>query len=265
MASRIRMLSTLAVSRVTKVQTTIGGCPEQVVSVAVKPLRLNDIRDNPGARKRKVRLGRGRGSGCGKTSGRGQKGQKARGSVPIGFEGGQTPLHKRLPKFKQHDPFARPLLPVSLGRIQRFIDIGRIVPEGDAPITIGHLVRSGCVRKVEHGVVLVPGGNFAAPVHIQVTEAVPEAANVVLRVGGKVTLAWYNRLGLRALIKPEKWLQKNLPLPKWARPPPKFMHRYPDRSDDDLPIRRLETPEQVAEIREAWKRIVHPRQRKNVL
>ena len=86
--------------------------------IAPVPLRLNDIRDNPGARKKKVRVGRGRGSGCGKTSGRGQKGQKARGSVRLGFEGGQTPLQKRLPKVNHHDPFARPLQPVSVGVIQ---------------------------------------------------------------------------------------------------------------------------------------------------
>lgn len=225
-----------------------------------KPLALNEISDNAGARKKKVRVGRGRGSGCGKTSGRGQKGQKARGSVRLGFEGGQTPLQKRLPKRNTFDRFALRMEPVYLSRVQRLIDLGRLPPQGT--ITIRHLVQSGCISRVRDGVILKGGGNFAAPIDLHVTECEPEAARAVLRGGGRVTLAWYNRLGLRVLINPEKWTSVNLPLPKLARPPPKYEHRYPQRADNGLPIRPIHSEADILAISDAWKRIVHPRQPK---
>lgn len=231
---------------------------------APAPLRLNDLRDNPGARKKEVRLGRGRGSGCGKTSGRGMKGQKARNSVRLGFEGGQTPLQKRLPKRNFHDPFVRELEPLSIGRLQRFIDLGRVVGV-DGVVGIGELVRSGCVSRLKHGVLLVPGGVLESKVCVEVTEAVPEAASAVIRAGGKVRMAWYNTLGLRATVKPEKWTEKGLRLPRWARPPPKFEHRYPERMEDGLPVRILETADDVAQIEDAWKRIIHVREKKKLL
>lgn len=227
------------------------------------PLVLNNIRDNDGARKPEVRVGRGRGSGCGKTSGRGQKGQKARNSIRLGFEGGQTPLQKRVPKRNYYDPFARHLHPVSLGRIQRLIDLGRL--DVTKTITIADLVRSGLMKKVKDGVRLVRGGQFSSDVHLQVTETCPEAALDVLRAGGKVTLAWYNTLGLRALIKPHKWHERGVRLPRWARPPPKFEHRYPERSEDGLPIRPLESEEDVRMLEEGWKRIIHKRASKLML
>ena len=223
-------------------------------------LRLDNIRDNDGAKKKEVRVGRGRGSGCGKTSGRGQKGQRARNSVRLGFEGGQTPLQKRLPKKRYFDPFERKLTLVTLGRIQHFIDIGRI--EAGKTITIRDLWRSGCIGRIKDGVVLVRGGNFQEKIDLQVTECEPEAASQVLAAGGKITLAWYNKLGLRALLKPEKWAQKGLPLPRWARPPPKFEHRYPERNEQNLPIRPLNSQQDVDLLEEAWKRIAHIRQRK---
>lgn len=230
------------------------------------PLRLDNIRDNDGAKKEKVRIGRGRGSGCGKTSGRGQKGQRARNSVRLGFEGGQTPLHKRFPKRNHFDPFARKLEPLTLGRLQSFIDIGRIrVSEDGAAITMHQLVRSGCIGKPVDGVILVKGGAFAEKVHVEVTESEPDAATQVLAAGGKVTLAWYNKLGLRALIKPEKWTEKNLPLPRWARPPPKFEHRYPERTEDGLPVRVLASQQDIDELGTSWKRIVHLREAKKVI
>eukprot|EP00177_Eucheuma_denticulatum_P008628 GFKZ01015703.1.p1 GENE.GFKZ01015703.1~~GFKZ01015703.1.p1 ORF type:complete len:275 (-),score=40.08 GFKZ01015703.1:1146-1970(-) len=229
-----------------------------------RPLRLNDIRDNIGAKKKKVRVGRGRGSGCGKTSGRGQKGQKARNSVRLGFEGGQTPLTKRFPKKRHFDPFARDLLPVPLGRIQKFIDIGRL--DRQEEIGIRQLVKSGCVRKPKDGVILVPGGGaFVEGVKIQVTESEPEAARQVISNGGSVELAWYNKLGFLKLLRPERWEKKNLPLPRWARPPPKFEHRYPERREDGLPIRSVTTMDDVDKIEEAWKRIIHVREKKKVV
>ena len=253
-------------SRTVRKFSAIYSQPSSQVSSPPVPLRLNNIRDNPGARKKKVRVGRGRGSGCGKTSGRGQKGQKARGRIRLGFEGGQTPLRKRLPKVKNHDPFAKPLEKLSVGRIQRFIDIGRIVPPDDgSPITMHHLYWSGCLHKVKHGLKLIEGGVIQHPVHLQVTETTTEAATAVLAAGGKVTLAWYNRLGLRALLKPEKWYKQNLPLPKWASPPPKHRHKYPDRMEDGLPIRTLAKQSDVDELENAWKRIVHIREKKKVI
>lgn len=226
-------------------------------------LRLHNIRDNNGAKKKEVRVGRGRGSGCGKTSGRGQKGQRARNSVRLGFEGGQTPLQKRLPKKRYYDPFERKLTPLTLGRIQHFVDIGRI--EASKPITMYELWRSGCVGKITDGVALIQGGVFEEKVDVQVTECEPEAASQVLAAGGKVTLAWYNKLGFRALLKPEKWTEKSLPLPRWARPPPKFEHRYPERNEQNLPIRSLNSQEDVDLLEKAWERIVHKRERKQKL
>jgi large subunit ribosomal protein L15 len=227
------------------------------------PLRLNNIKDLEGARKKKVRIGRGRGSGCGKTSGRGQKGQRARNSVRLGFEGGQTPLQKRLPKINHHDPFARHLELLTLGRVQQWIDKGRIDPS--KRITMYELVHSGCIRRVKEGVLLQEGGPIAIPIDIEVTEATPGAAESVVKAGGRLTLAWYNRLGLRALIKPHKWASIGLPLPRWARPPPKMEKRYPERTEKNLPVRAIESLEDVAEIIPAWKKTIHIREKKSIL
>lgn len=227
----------------------------------LKRLSLSGFILNDGAHKSVTRVGRGRGGGRGKTSGRGQKGQKARGSVRLGFEGGQTPLHKRLPKRNTFDYFARPLCPVNVDRLQRLIDIGRLPNTG--LISIREMVQAGVVKSVKHGVILTGDGNFQAPgVNVEVTETEPEAARAVIRGGGHVTLAWRNRLGISVLLRPGRWLDNNLPLPKWARPPPKLEHRYPERTDDNLPIRAVRTEEDVLKIAEAWKRIIHERQRK---
>jgi large subunit ribosomal protein L15 len=230
---------------------------------AVSVLKLNNIADNPGARVPKVRIGRGRGSGCGKTSGRGQKGQRARNSVRLGFEGGQTPLQKRLPKINHFDHFARDLELVTVGRLQRWIDTGRLDPSN--AITMFELVRSGCIRRVKYGVILGDGGKLAVPISIEVTEVTPAAAKVVLDAGGQVTLAWYNRLGLRALIKPEKWTAVGLPLPAKARPPPKFEKRYPDRTTANLPVRVVKTQEDIALIENAWTRTRVTRQERKTI
>lgn len=171
-------------------------------------------------------------------------------------------MQKRLPKRKYFDRFARKLEAVPLGRIQHFIDIGRIDNAEGSTITMRDLWSSGCVRKFKDGVILVRGGAFEEKIDLQITECEPEAASQVLAVGGKVTLAWYNRLGFRALLKPEKWAEKGLPLPRWARPPPKFEHRYPERTADNLPIRTLNSQEDVDQLENAWQRIVHLRERK---
>jgi len=122
------------------------------------------------------------------------------------------------------------------------------------------LVKAGCVKKIKDGVLLVKGGgHFAAKAHLQVTETTPEAAHDVLAAGGKVTLAWYNKLGLRALLKPEVWAKEGLPLPRWARPPPKFERRYPQQNQDGVFVRVLDSAEAVSELDSAWRRIIHKR------
>lgn len=239
-----------------------GALGARALSTPAPALTLTTIRDNPGARKPKVRVGRGRGSGCGKTSGRGQKGQRARNSVRLGFEGGQTPLQKRLPKVNHFDYFAKEFERLSVGRVQRWVDTGRL--DAGARITMRELVRSGCVTRVKEGVVLEDGGVLAAPLRIEVTEATPDAARAVVAAGGELTLAWYNRLGLRSLIKPEKWSDLGLPRPAWARPPPKMEKRYPERADDGLPVRVVTTMEDVEEIVPAWTRTPHPRAGKKI-
>lgn len=226
----------------------------------ISKINLGQLTDNPGARKKKVRVGRGRGSGCGKTSGRGQKGQRARNSVRLGFEGGQTPLHKRLPKRNTFDRFAKVLRPVYLHRIQRLIDIGRLPSSGI--INMRHLKESGCIHTIKDGVILRGLTNFKADVDLYVAETDLDSAKCVLRGGGKVTLAWYNRLGLKVLLRPRQWTKNNMPLPRWARPPPKFQHRYPERTEDGLPIRPLRTEADVDAIPEAWKRVIHERKPK---
>ena len=111
-------------------------------------MRLNEIRDRDGATKAKKRLGRGIGSGLGKTSGRGVKGQKARSGVAIkGFEGGQMPLHRRLPKRGFNNIFAKKYNELNLGRIQAAVDAGRL--DGKKPITIEALKEAGLIRRAE--------------------------------------------------------------------------------------------------------------------
>ena len=105
-------------------------------------MKLNEIRDNPGSTKDRIRVGRGIGSGKGKTGGRGVKGQKARSGVSIkGFEGGQMPLHRRLPKRGFWNPFSTDYNEVNIGRIQAAVDAGKLSAEG--PVTVESLIASG--------------------------------------------------------------------------------------------------------------------------
>ncbi|KAJ8607372.1 hypothetical protein CTAYLR_010774 [Chrysophaeum taylorii] len=200
-------------------------------------LRLHDLRPAPGATKKRKRVGRGVGSGLGKTAGRGHKGTKARqgGSVPLGFEGGQTPLHRRLPKLGfTNKPHAVVLEPLNVGRLQLWIDMGRLkVPDPDERgvrmVTMKDLWDSGVTSKrIAQGVKLLGGrGDLVrTPIHIEVSRASKTAIEAVESAGGTVTCAHYNRLALRALLKPDKF--HPLLFPKRARPPPKLMGRYLD-------------------------------------
>jgi large subunit ribosomal protein L15 len=150
-------------------------------------MRLNEIRDRDGATKAKKRLGRGIGSGLGKTSGRGVKGQKARTGVAIkGFEGGQMPLHRRLPKRGFNNIFAKKYNELNLGRIQAAVDSGRL--DGKKPITIEALKDAGLIRRAKDGVRLLGHGEFKSKLAFEVTGASGPAIKAVEAAGGTVTL-----------------------------------------------------------------------------
>jgi large subunit ribosomal protein L15 len=151
-------------------------------------MKLNDIRDNAGARKGRMRVGRGIGSGKGKTSARGQKGQKARSGVAIkGFEGGQMPLHMRLPKRGFNNPFAKDYAEVNTGMVQKFIDAGKL--DAKAEITEDVLRAAGLVRGGKDGVRLLGKGGFTAKASFAVTGATKGAIAAVEAAGGTVAVA----------------------------------------------------------------------------
>ena len=148
-------------------------------------MKLNDIRDNNGARKGRIRVGRGIGSGKGKTAGRGQKGQKSRSGVSInGFEGGQMPLHMRLPKRGFNNIFAKDYAEVNLGAIQKVIDAGKL----DAKGTIDHdaLKAAGLARGGKDGVRLLGKGELNAKLTFKVAGVSAGARQAVEKAGGKV-------------------------------------------------------------------------------
>jgi large subunit ribosomal protein L15 len=150
-------------------------------------MRLNELSDRPGATKAKKRLGRGPGSGLGKTSGRGVKGQKARSGVAIkGFEGGQMPLHRRLPKRGFSNIFAKKYNELNLGRIQEAVDSGRL--DGKKPITIEALKEAGLIRRAMDGVRLLGQGEIKGKLAFEVTGASASAVKAVEAKGGTVTL-----------------------------------------------------------------------------
>lgn len=150
-------------------------------------MKLNEIRDNEGARKGKIRVGRGIGSGKGKTAGRGQKGQKSREGVSIkGFEGGQMPLHMRLPKRGFNNIFAKDYAEVNLGAIQKAVDAKKL----DAKGTIDHaaLKGAGLARGGKDGVRLLGKGDFSAKLTFRVAGVSKGAREAVEKAGGSVEL-----------------------------------------------------------------------------
>jgi large subunit ribosomal protein L15 len=150
-------------------------------------MKLNGIRDNEGATKDRMRVGRGIGSGKGKTGGRGVKGQKARAGVAIkGFEGGQMPLHRRLPKRGFNKPNARDLNEVNLGRIQQAVEAGKL--DQGAPITVESLVAAGVVSKPRDGVKILGVGELKTKLSFQVAGASKSAVEAIEKAGGSVTL-----------------------------------------------------------------------------
>ncbi|WP_112663960.1 50S ribosomal protein L15 [Microvirga flavescens] len=150
-------------------------------------MKLNEIRDNEGASKNRMRVGRGIGSGKGKTGGRGVKGQTSRTGVAIkGFEGGQMPLHRRLPKRGFNKPNAIDLNEVNVGRIQQAIEAGKL--DKAAPVTIESLVAAGVVSKPRDGVKILGVGELKAKLAFQVAGASKSAVQAIEKAGGSVTL-----------------------------------------------------------------------------
>ena len=162
-------------------------------------MKLNQIADNAGARKRRMRVGRGIGSGKGKTSARGGKGQTARTGVALnGFEGGQTPLHRRLPKRGFNNKiFRKDFKVVNLGRLQTALDGGKLKAEGT--LDAAALVSSGVLRRCGDGVRLLAKGELRAAITIEVAGASKEAIAAVEKAGGRVIL----RAGRAEEGKPE--------------------------------------------------------------
>src|SRR5437773_3841862 len=150
-------------------------------------MKLNEIRDNPGAHYRAKRVGRGIGSGKGKTSGRGGKGQTARTGVALnGFEGGQTPLHRRLPKRGFNNIFRKNFNVVNLGRLQEALDAGRLGKEG--ALDGAKLVAAGVLRRQGDGIRPLAKGKLTAAITIEVAGASKSAIAAVEAAGGKVVL-----------------------------------------------------------------------------
>ncbi|MEM9551827.1 MAG: 50S ribosomal protein L15 [Pseudomonadota bacterium] len=150
-------------------------------------MKLHELRDNAGAAQKRKRIGRGPGSGTGKTGGRGIKGQKSRSGVAInGYEGGQMPLYQRLPKRGFNKPNRKQYAVVNLGLIQKFIDAGKI--DTSAAITEDALIASGLVRRKRDGVRVLAKGEFSAKATIEVTGASKSAVALVEQAGGSLTV-----------------------------------------------------------------------------
>jgi len=166
-------------------------------------MKLNEIRDNAGARKGRMRVGRGIGSGKGKTAGRGQKGQKSRSGVSVfGFEGGQMPLHMRLPKRGFNNIFAKDYAEVNLGAIQKLIDAGKL----DAKGTLDHdaLKAAGLARGGKDGVRLLGKGELKAKLSLKVAGVSKGAREAVEKAGGSVEIIVARNSAELALAKKGK-------------------------------------------------------------
>ena len=150
-------------------------------------MKLDQLRDNPGSRKSPIRVGRGIGSGKGKTGGRGGKGQTARTGVAInGFEGGQMPLHRRLPKRGFKNIFALEFVEVNTGRLQQAIDTGRL--DASKPVDAAALRAAGLIGRPRDGVRLLGQGELKAKLTLEVAGASKSAIAAVEKAGGSVKI-----------------------------------------------------------------------------
>ncbi|KQQ46451.1 MULTISPECIES: 50S ribosomal protein L15 [Rhizobium/Agrobacterium group] len=150
-------------------------------------MKLNEIKDNEGSTKNRIRVGRGIGSGKGKTGGRGVKGQKARSGVAInGFEGGQMPIYRRLPKRGFNNIFASEFVTVSLGRVQAAIDAGKL--DAKATIDAAALKAAGVIRRPKDGVRILADGELTTKVSFEVAGASKPAVEKIEKSGGSIKL-----------------------------------------------------------------------------
>ncbi len=150
-------------------------------------MKLNELRDNPGAAKKRMRVGRGPGSGKGKTAGRGIKGQKSRSGVAInGYEGGQMPLYQRLPKRGFNKPNRKQYAVINLGLIEKFIEAGKL--DAKAEINEDALVASGLVRRKKDGIRVLAKGDVTSKLNLTVTGASAAAKEAVEKAGGSLTI-----------------------------------------------------------------------------
>jgi large subunit ribosomal protein L15 len=150
-------------------------------------MKLNQLAPHPGSRQARKRVGRGIGSGTGKTAGRGHKGQKARpGSATTTFEGGQMPIYRRLPKRGFKNPFRKEYVPVNLDRLQAAVDAGRVDPA--QPVNLAALRAAGLVSKRRDGIRLLARGELSAALTIEVDSASKTAIAAVEKAGGSLVL-----------------------------------------------------------------------------
>jgi large subunit ribosomal protein L15 len=148
-------------------------------------MKLNEIRDNSGARKPRKRVGRGAGSGTGKTAGAGQKGQKSRSGVAInGFEGGQMPIYRRLPKRGFNNIFRKDYRTVNIGRVQQAIDAKKL--DAGQTVDAAALIAAGLIKSARDGVRLLAKGELSAKIIVEVAGASKAAIEAVEKAGGKV-------------------------------------------------------------------------------
>jgi len=203
-------------------------------------IRLNNLNDNPGARIQRTRVGRGIGSTKGKTCGRGHKGQKSRSGASSHhdrtFEGGQTPLYKRMRKFGFHNPNKIEYDWLNLGQLQYFIDRGRL--DTSKPITMKELYNAKCIKKIKEGVKLLgrDAHKLKSSVHLELSATSLFAKQAVEALGGTVTTVYFTKPGLRALFKPEVYDH----LPGRAAPLPSKAHLFDSWGPNTLP--RSERP-----------------------
>src|SRR3954452_12180865 len=170
-------------------------------------MKLNELRNNPGAHKRKLKVGRGSSSGLGKTSGRGVKGAKARtGTKVYGFEGGQMPLHMRMPKRGFNNIFANDFSEVNLGRIQKAIDNKKI--DVGSRITEETLKKAGLISRSRHGVRVLGDGKLTAKIEIEVAGASAGARKAIEQAGGAVTTTFKKRTNMNRKGEPGKRVQR---------------------------------------------------------
>lgn len=182
---------------------------------------LGRLKPSEGSKHGAKRLGRGPSSSKGKTSGRGQKGQKARGKVKSWFEGGQTPIYKLFPKIGFTNVHAKPLNELSLNRIQWFHDSGRLILEGDEVLDMKKMKDTGLVTgSIKHGVKILANGksHYNLPIKIEASKATVDAIKTIESSGGEFTARYFNKLGLRAHLAPHWFLEKRGRIPLQARP-----------------------------------------------